>query len=155
MTTQHASDGGGRDPDPELLQLTLDPNASPAAVLPAEADDQLDQLRAQRRAPRPSLSSPATPLAFCGLAMPAQQGFGGDQEGPPTRSGEQTAQCCKDRPVCWLVSHTCVKLTFEDANLVLEHHDFDVLVPLGPAGTPDKGKDPAQPDVEEREEHGG
>jgi hypothetical protein len=42
-----------------------------------------------------------------------------------------------------------VKLTFEDAYLVSEHHDLDVLVPLGSMARPDKGKDPAQPDVEE------
>ncbi|MGD0256028.1 MAG: hypothetical protein ABSB99_10880 [Acidimicrobiales bacterium] len=48
-----------------------------------------------------------------------------------------------------------MELTFEDAYLVPEHHDLNVLVPLGPTGRPDKGKDPAQPDVEKREEHGG
>jgi hypothetical protein len=48
-----------------------------------------------------------------------------------------------------------VELTFEDANLVPEHYDLDVLVPLGPTGRPDKGKNPAQSDVEERAEHGG
>jgi hypothetical protein len=48
-----------------------------------------------------------------------------------------------------------VERTFEDAYLVPEHHDFDVLVPFGPTGTRDKGEDPAQPDVEERKEHGG
>jgi hypothetical protein len=48
-----------------------------------------------------------------------------------------------------------VELTFEDTYLVPENHNFDVLVPFGPMARPDKGKDPAQPDVEERTEHGG
>jgi hypothetical protein len=154
MTTQHTSDGGGREPNPQLLQLTLDAHPAPASVLLAEADDELDQVRVQHQTPRPSLSSRAPPLASRSFAVSAQQGFGGDQEGPPTRSGEQTAQRSKDRPVCWSVPHTCVELRFEDAHLVPEHHDLDALVPLGPTGRSDKGKDPAQPDVEEREEHG-
>jgi hypothetical protein len=46
-------------------------------------------------------------------------------------------------------------VTFENSDLVTEHHDFDVLVGLGSAGYPDETKETAQSDVEEREGHDG
>ena len=36
-----------------------------------------------------------------------------------------------------------------------EHHDLDVLVRLRASGRHDEAEDPTQPDVEEREGHGG
>jgi hypothetical protein len=51
--------------------------------------------------------------------------------------------------------HACVELALEDAHLVPEHHDLDVLVGLGPTCRPDKAEEPAQAEVDEREGHGG
>jgi hypothetical protein len=48
-----------------------------------------------------------------------------------------------------------VELTFEDANLVPEHHDLDVLVGLGATCGPDKTEEPAQAEVDQREGHDG
>jgi hypothetical protein len=48
-----------------------------------------------------------------------------------------------------------VELTFEDPDLVPEHHDLDVLVRLAFPGGRDETEDPAQTEVEERKCHGG
>jgi hypothetical protein len=44
-------------------------------------------------------------------------------------------------------------MTFENPDLATEHHDFDVLVGLEPAGEPDDAKETAQSEVGEREGH--
>src|SRR5208282_4603184 len=44
MVAEHAPDRRGAQPDAELAELALDAHTTPAAVLPAEAHDQLDQL---------------------------------------------------------------------------------------------------------------
>jgi hypothetical protein len=48
-----------------------------------------------------------------------------------------------------------VDLAFEDSHLVPEHHDLDVLVRFGPAARDNEPEDPADPEVEEGEDHGG
>src|SRR5439155_4313168 len=44
------ADRGGPDPDPELAELALDPDAPPPGVLPAEPNDEVPDLGIQRRA---------------------------------------------------------------------------------------------------------
>jgi hypothetical protein len=46
-------------------------------------------------------------------------------------------------------------LTFEDMYLVPQHHDLDVLVRLGPTGRDNEAEEPAHPEIEEGEDHGG
>ena len=118
---------------PELSQLTLDAHASPATVLPTETNDQLDELIAHRGSPRPSSCSPSSPLAPGEFPVPAHQGVGGDEEGRPTRPREQSTEGGEDRPVDGPVPDTSVELSLEDAHLVAEHHDLDLLVRLGPS----------------------
>jgi hypothetical protein len=48
-----------------------------------------------------------------------------------------------------------VELALEDAHLVPEHHDLDVLVGLGATCGPDKTEEPAQAEVDQREGHDG
>jgi hypothetical protein len=43
-------------------------------------------------------------------------------------------------------------LTFEDSDLVPQHHDLDVLLRLGPTRRDDEAEEPADP---EGEDHGG
>ena len=51
VLTQDPSDRGRRDADPELSQLSLDADTSPASVLPTQSNDELDQLFVQYCAP--------------------------------------------------------------------------------------------------------
>ncbi len=51
------------DADPEPAKLTLNADTTSAAVLPAESDDELDDLITKWRAPFTSLGSPSFPLA--------------------------------------------------------------------------------------------
>jgi len=53
-----------------------------------------------------------------------------DEEGPPARSWEPPRQGGEDRPIDRSVAHTPVYLAIEDAHLVAEHHELDVLVEL-------------------------
>jgi hypothetical protein len=46
-------------------------------------------------------------------------------------------------------------VTFENPDLVAEHHDSDVLVGLGSTGGSDDAEETAQTEVEERKGHGG
>jgi hypothetical protein len=48
-----------------------------------------------------------------------------------------------------------VDLPFENSHLVPEHHDFDILVRLGPAARDNEAEEPAHRKVEEGEDHGG
>src|SRR5205807_524611 len=93
-SAQDPPDRGGCDADTELAQLALDAHTSPAAILPTETNDEVDELLLKRRTARAALSPPSAPLPIGGLAVPAQQGLGGDQERTPARSGEQPAERC-------------------------------------------------------------
>jgi hypothetical protein len=48
MPTQHRADGGGRDPDAQVLEFALDALVTPARVLLGQADDQLQHFPVQR-----------------------------------------------------------------------------------------------------------
>ena len=63
MASKDPADRACRDADPELAKLTLNADTTPAAVLPAEADDELDDLIAERGTSRTSQGSPSLPLA--------------------------------------------------------------------------------------------
>jgi hypothetical protein len=88
-SAQDSSHRRGRYGDPELSELTLDPDASPASVLSAETHDEVDQLVAQRRSTGATLLPPPTPLVFGRFTVPPQQRVGGDQEGAPPVAREQ------------------------------------------------------------------
>jgi hypothetical protein len=133
--------------DPHLSQLAADAHASPAAVLPAEAADELDQLFVHGRPAWSSLFSPSSPLAFGRLAVPSKQGLEGDQKGAPTFPGDESAERCKDCPVRRPVPHTYVELALQHMDLVPEHHDLDLLVGLGATCRADKAEKPAEAQV--------
>jgi hypothetical protein len=113
------------------LQLALDAHASPRAVLPAETNDELYEFVAERRSTGTTLPAPPPPLALGGLAVPTQQGLGCDEERPPTQTREQPTERGEDRPVCRPVTKASVQLTFQDVDLVPEHHELDVGVGRG------------------------
>jgi hypothetical protein len=155
IAAQDPPDRGSRDPDPQLAQLSLDAHAAPPAVLPTEANDELHEFVAKRRPARSSLCSPPSPFPSGQFPVPTQEGVGGDEEAPPLRPRETTAESSEDRSVGGPVPDMSVDLPFEDSHLVSEHHDLDVLVRSAPLGRDDEAEEPAEPEVKEGEDHGG
>ena len=52
------------------------------------------------------------------------------------------------------ISDARIELALEDAHLVAEHHDLDVLVRFGPPRGSEQAEDPAHAEVTEGEGHG-
>jgi hypothetical protein len=65
MAAKRRADRGGRDLNPEVLQLALDPLVAPGEVLPGQADDQLLHLLVQWPA-RPAVRVGPGTGGFCG-----------------------------------------------------------------------------------------
>jgi hypothetical protein len=72
VAAKDPADRACRDADPEPAKLALNADTTPAVVLPAESDDELDDLIAERGTPRASLGSPTFPLATRELPVPAE-----------------------------------------------------------------------------------
>jgi hypothetical protein len=87
--------------------------------------------------------------------VPPQKGVGGNEEATPTCPREQSAQRSKDRSICGPVPDTSAEPTFEDAQLVPQHDDLDVLVRLGPTARDNEAEESAHPEVQEGEDHDG
>jgi hypothetical protein len=79
----------------------------------------------------------------------------GDQQGPPTCPREQTTECREDRTITGLLPHTCVKLPFENTNLVSEDQHLDVLVRLASPARHNRAEDGTQAGVEKADGHDG
>lgn len=73
LASKDSADRACRDTDPEPAKLALDVNTPLAVVLPAEADDELDDLIAEWGTSRTSLGSPRFPLASRELPMPVSR----------------------------------------------------------------------------------
>ena len=118
VASKDPADRARRDADPKPAKLALNANTSPAAVLPAESDDELDELIAERGTSGASLGSPTFPLASRELPMPAEQGIGRDEKATPPPSREQPAERREDRSVCGSVANATMELPLEHADLV-------------------------------------
>src|ERR1039457_4019618 len=125
MLAQNPSDRTGRDPDTKLSEFTLDTHTSPASVLSTETNDEPDQFVAHLRPARASLLAPSPPLELCRFLMPSRQRLGVIHEGPAPGSRQQPAERGEDRPIYRAIPHPRVQLTFENPDLVSEHHDLD------------------------------
>ena len=152
--SKYPADRACRETDPEPAKLALNANTSPAAVLPAESDDELDDLIAERGTSRTSLGSPTFPLASRELPMPAEQGIGRDEKATPPPSREQPAERREDRSVRGPVANATMELTLQHPDLVAEHHQLDVLVQSCPPAGSQQAEDPAHDEIAEAEGHG-
>jgi hypothetical protein len=63
VASKDPADRARGDADPKPAKLALDATTSPAAVLPTEADDEIDNVIAERGTSRTSQGSPSLPLA--------------------------------------------------------------------------------------------
>jgi hypothetical protein len=132
----------------------LDANTSPAAVLPAESDDELDDLIAERGTSRASQGSSTFPLASRELPVPAQQGLWRDEEATPAPPWKYSAEHSQDRSVCGSVADAVMELPLEQADLVAQHHQLDALVQSCPSTGSQCLKNAARDEIAETEAHG-
>jgi len=96
VSPQDLADGGGGYPVPEPAQLALDPDHSPAPVLPGQPQDQGDELIRERRlSRRPGLPPPRRGQA----AVPTQQRTWGHHPARPQRPRQNPGERGKHRPV--------------------------------------------------------
>jgi hypothetical protein len=93
---QRRCDGGGRDADPELEQLTLDADVAPARVLPPQTHDQATCLGRELRTPGPPATSPPSPRQ---LPVPAAKRPRAHRKARPPLGRQQTARSGQQRPV--------------------------------------------------------
>jgi hypothetical protein len=154
VASKDPADRACRDADPEPVKLTLNAGTSPAAVLPAESDDELDDLIAEWRTSRTSLGSPTFPLASRELPVPAQQGLGRDEEATPAPPWKKSAERSKARSVRGPVADAAMELPLEQADLVAKHHQLDVLVRSCPSAGSQHLKNAARDEIAETEAHG-
>ena len=98
--------------------------------------------------------SPAPPFAPRDLSVPTKERLWRDEEGAPAPSRQQPREGGEDRPIHRAIGDARIELALEDAHLVAEHHDLDVLVRLGPPRGSEQAEDPAQAEVTEGECHG-
>jgi hypothetical protein len=113
---------------PSLAELALDTHTAPAAVLPAQAHDQLDQLPAHGWAARASLASPRSPLAPSGFSVPTEQRPGRDEEGSPPFPRKEPAEGGQEGAVDGAVPDSAMELALKNTHLVAEDNKLDVLV---------------------------
>ena len=91
------ADGARPEPDAELAELALDPDASPPRVLPGEANDQIVASRVDGRPARPSPT--VGPLPPDQLAVPAKERLRRNHERGPAVPGDRPARRGEERPV--------------------------------------------------------
>ena len=154
VASKDPADRACRDADPEPAKLTLNAYTTPAAVLPAESDDELDDLITKWRTSRTSLGSPTFPLASRELPVPAKQGLGRDEEATPAPPWKKSAERSKARSVRGPVAHAAMELPLEQADLVAKHHQLDVLVRSCPSAGSQHLKNAARDEIAETEAHG-
>ena len=153
MASKDPADRACRDADPEPAKLALNADTTPAAVLPAETDDELDDLIAERGTPRASLGSPTLPLATRELPVPAEQGLGRDEKTTPAPPWKYSAERSEHRSVCGSVANAAMELPLQQADLVAKHHQLDVLVQSCPSEGSQQTEDPARDEVAQAEGH--
>jgi hypothetical protein len=153
VASKDPADRACRDADPEPAKLTLNADTTPAAVLPTESDDELDDLISERGTPRASLGSPTFPLASRELPLPAKQGLECDEKATPAPPWKYSAERSEDRSVCGSVAHAAMELPLEQADLVAKQHQLDVLVQSCPSAGSQQTEDPARDEVAQAEGH--
>jgi hypothetical protein len=116
----------------------------PAAVLPAEADNELDELIVERGMSRTLLGSPTFPLATRELPMPARQSLGRDEKATPAPPWKYSAERSEHHSVCGSVANATMELPLEHADLVAQHRQLDVLVQSCPSARSQQAEDPAR-----------
>ena len=149
VASEHVAHRRLRDRAAELDQLADDAPMAPAWVLAREAHDQSDHVRIERRSARSApLVGPAAPDH---PAMPAQQRLRPNSERlRPACTRENAAERSEQRPIARLVARTG-RLSAQDAELVAQHEDLDLLALTRATEQDQQLEDPAKRQIQERE----
>jgi len=138
-------------PDPELAKLALHPDATPARVLPGEAEDERTG-RGIDRWPARATGPVVRPLPAYELAVPSEQGRRADEEGDPAIPRDRPTGRREQDPIDGPeLGSACGPL--QHPELVAEDEDLEVLGAVVPvrSTTPDEQTDEgADDEVEER-----
>jgi hypothetical protein len=127
VAAQDRPDRGRGDRNAELGQLSFDPQASPARVLPAHPHDEVPNVLGDGR-PTAARSMTVGPLAAHQVAVPSKQCLRADQERRPSLSGEQPAERRHQQPIALAEARTA-HLAPEHRELMAKNEDFGVVVP--------------------------
>jgi hypothetical protein len=146
MAAKRGTDRGRRDPNPEVLQFTLDALVAPGGVLPGQVDDQLLHLLVQRWPARPAVQ--VGPGADDQAAVPAQQRLRLHKAARPARPGQHAADRGQQRPVGGLQPESW-DLAAQDGELVAEHQDLKVFGAIAAGRQPEQLDGAAQREVGE------
>ncbi len=153
VAAKNLADRARGDADRKPAKLTLNADTTPAFVLPAESNDELDDLIAKWRTSRTSLGSPPFPLATRELPVPAEQSLGRDEKATPAPPWKYSAEHSEDRSVCGSVAHAAMELPLQHPDLVAKHHQLDVLVQSCPSAGSQCLKNAARDEIAEAEAH--
>jgi len=110
---------------PTLAELALDPDVAPPRVLPGEAEDELADVRVDRRTSRLSPRS-VDPLPPDELAVPPEQRLGRDEERGPSLTTHEPSGRGEENPVD-RSEPRAPRLPAQDLQLVPKDRDLDVL----------------------------
>jgi hypothetical protein len=150
-TGEHVSHQRRRDVDTELAQLADDPDVPPVAVLAREPQDQLAQLRVERRPARAPV--PACPAAGDDPPVPPQQRLRRDQERLPRATRHYAAEGRQQQSVA-LRQLWPPRLPAQDRQLVPQHEDLEFHRAVAAREQQHEREQPAGDDVDEQHEHG-
>jgi len=153
VAAEDVADGAVGAAAAELEELALDPAIAPSRVLLGHLDDQLFPLGILADSAASWPARVECPLPADQLAVPAQQRLRADQEGPPDRTGKETAKGGEDQPVA-VPEARPTDVALEDADLMAEGENLDLeggLAPLAKEEELDQGADDG---VEETKDHG-
>jgi hypothetical protein len=122
-------DSGGRNLDSQGGEFTVDSPVAPAGVLARQAQNKGSDA-ADGGTSTGSLGVRDSGVAAAQqVAVPAQDGVGGDDQGEPSQrwSGDDVEQSGEKRSVRWS-EPGFVDLALQDGELVAQRQDFDVFV---------------------------
>ncbi len=87
--------------------------------------------------------------------MPAKQSLGRDERTTPAPPWKYSAEGSDHRSVCGSVADAAAELTLEQADLMAQHHQLDVLVQSCPPAGSQYLKNAARDEVAQAEGHDG
>jgi hypothetical protein len=141
------------DLEAKLERFALDPPIAPARVLPAEAKDQLPQLRIAGTAWTWRTLAKGAPLAADQIAVPAEQGLRTGQQANQLDRGEEPTEGGEYETIARLPGWLA-ELPLEDAELMAQHKHLSSELRLGAVADEENVSEEANERISKAQEHG-